>query len=619
MIRPETAAQLILQLNEMDESEDLEAKTGKGGDPGRSLFESICAMANEPGLGGGVILVGVSKEIGLFPFYTATGVTDPDGLSSNIASTCSTIFNSPFRVAITPEKVGKKIVLKIAVPEAPKAQKPLYFQATGLPKGAFRRSGPTDIRCTDEDLSAFFMDQSHETPDSHIVREASWHDIDPAAIAAYRKSRKQVHPDAPELALSDEDMLTSLSAIKHSDGRVRVTQAGILLFGKPTSLRRMFPSLRFDYIRVPSPGWAENIEAPFEALEMRGPLLLMAPKIMAAIADDLPRAFRIENQTSGQRTETPVIPFRVIREAVVNCLMHRNYRANKPVQILRYPNRIVIRNPGHSLKAEERFDEPGSAIRNPIVAEVLHETRLAETKGSGIKVMKQLMGQSGLASPTFESDRSLDEFTATFLFHHFLDEKDIAWLANFKSLPLTPDQIRGLIFVREVGAISNSVYRSINSVDTLTASKNLRKLRTMDLLQETGSGAKVSYIAGTEFNRLANRDGSTSSSTVSMDAKPTDKSEDADIATRLAVMPDRLRMEVKTAQLAQRLKPESAMGLIVRLCRWRELSLVEIAALLSKSAPHVSTKYVQPLISTGKLAYVIPEMVQHPHQKYKAS
>ncbi|MBY5692016.1 hypothetical protein HFO41_24855 [Rhizobium leguminosarum] len=618
MILPQPASELIKRLNEVDESEDLEAKAISGIDPGKSLYETICAMANEPGLGGGVVLLGVSREMGLFPFYTASGVRDPDKLSSDIVSACGSLFNAPVRVNITPEKVGKKVVLKIAVPESAKAQKPVYFKATGLPKGAYRRLGPTDVRCTDEDLSTFFMDQSHESADSQVVKEASWNDIDQNAIQAYRRARKEAYPAAAELEMRDEEMLEALGAVRIRDGKIRCTLAGVLLFGSQSALRRLLPSLRFDYIRVPSLGWAENTDIPFEALEMRGSLLLVAQKIMAAIADDLPKAFKIENHQTGQRTEMPVLPFRVIREAVVNALMHRNYRVNKPVQILRYPNRLVIKNPGYSLKSEERFDESGSFLRNPVTAEVLHETRYAETKGSGIRVMKRLMEKSGLASPTFESDRALDEFTATFLFHHFLDEKDISWLANFKELDLTQDQMKAMIFLREVGAISNSIYRGLNSVDTLTASKSLRKLRTMELIIEPLVGSKNTYVPGPAFSLLANKDGSTYGGTVSMDATVDEADPKRLLQSLMAEMPDRLRKEVKLAQLQARLQPDKAMDMIVRLCQWRALSLAEIARLLDKSSAHVSTKYVQSLVADGRLQYTFPEMIQHPHQRYRA-
>jgi len=51
-------------------------------------------------------------------------------------------------------------------------------------------------------------------------------------------------------------------------------------------------------------------------------------------------------------------------------------------------NRLEFRNPGYSLKAEELLGDPVSVSRNPWIAEVLHETRFAETKGRGISIMR---------------------------------------------------------------------------------------------------------------------------------------------------------------------------------------------------------------------------------------
>jgi ATP-dependent DNA helicase RecG len=118
------------------------------------------------------------------------------------------------------------------------------------------------------------------------------------------------------------------------------------------------------------------------------------------------------------------------------------------VQIIRYSNRIEIRNPGHSLKPLEKLGEPGSKTRNPSIAAVLHDTKYAETKGSGIKVMRELMKSANLTPPAFDSDREKDEFVVTLLFHHLLDESDLRWLAQFKDANITDDEAKLLIFSR---------------------------------------------------------------------------------------------------------------------------------------------------------------------------
>jgi ATP-dependent DNA helicase RecG len=62
--------------------------------------------------------------------------------------------------------------------------------------------------------------------------------------------------------------------------------------------------------------------------------------------------------------------------------MHRSYRSHSPVQIIRYANRLEIRNPGFSLKSPEHLGEPGSQPRNPKIAAVLHETRLPKPRAA---------------------------------------------------------------------------------------------------------------------------------------------------------------------------------------------------------------------------------------------
>ncbi len=93
--------------------------------------------------------------------------------------------------------------------------------------------------------------------------------------------------------------------------------------------------------------------------------------------------------------------------------------------VIRYSNRLEVRNPGYSLKAEERLGQPGSETRNPKIAAVLHDVKFAETKGSGIRVMRELMTENSLSLPLLESDRANNSFMTMLLFHHFLSRTDI--------------------------------------------------------------------------------------------------------------------------------------------------------------------------------------------------
>ena len=130
--------------------------------------------------------------------------------------------------------------------------------------------------------------------------------------------------------------------------------------------------MRVDYIRIPGNEWIANPDERFTTVDMRGPLLTLVFRIVDAIYSDLPKGFRLEDKDI--QADTIGMPVKALREAVTNALMHRSYRVNSPIQVIRYDNRLEIVNPGFSLKSEEQLGSPGSETRNPYIAAVFHET-----------------------------------------------------------------------------------------------------------------------------------------------------------------------------------------------------------------------------------------------------
>jgi ATP-dependent DNA helicase RecG len=173
-----TAQELFESLNQLDEHERIEAKRASA--IGKSFLETVCAFSNEPGLGGGWLLLGVARdddEPG--PAYRVEGVSRPDQLASDLATQCREVFNAPVRVDITAEQLQGKAVLLVFVPEAQPPAKPVYFRAQGLPRGAFRRIGSTDQHCTEDDLAVFYQNRELETFDSGIVADSTVADLSP--------------------------------------------------------------------------------------------------------------------------------------------------------------------------------------------------------------------------------------------------------------------------------------------------------------------------------------------------------------------------------------------------------------------------------------------------------
>lgn len=606
MISAKSIRELIDELNTADEGEALEAKLSS--EIGKSLMETICSMSNEPSMGGGTILLGLSKEeMSLFPFYQLEGLEQPDKLCSDIASACASQFNIAIRPDIHREIIGGKCVIRIDVPELIPALKPIYFKSTGLPRGAYRRIGSTDQRCTDDDIRAFFQTRSFDPPDKHLVEGASWEDLDPDAISAYRKARADLNPLAEELNWSDQDLMHALNCITFRDGVLGITRAGLVSFGKTTALRRLDPSNRVDYIRVNGKTWVSDPDTLLDSLEIRGATIRTIRRVISAILDDMPKSVKFV-EGSPQRTDIPLIPERVVREAVVNAVAHRSYQVNEPVQIIRYSNRLEIRNPGYSLKSEERFDEPGSSLRNPHIAEILHETRFAESKGSGIRVMRQKMRESGLAEPTFISSRDNDKFSVILLLHHFLSEEDWVWLGQFKEFDLEDEQLRALIYLREMEAIDNQCYRNLNQVDTLGATAALRKMKTVGLIESRGNGSRTYYVPGPQFVGIDRRQ---KPQPISMNANaPNMHGYGRALPTTIAA---------QISRLGKRVQPSTVESIIVQICAWQPASAEEIASWLGRTRNYITNRYLFRMAKEGKLRYTMPEMPKHPRQRYTAA
>ena len=622
-----TARNLFEELNSGDENVNIEAK--RSSEVGKSILETVCAFANEPDIGGGYLLLGAVRK-GFddqgFPIYEPENIANPDKVQSDLANQCASVFNIRLRPQIKQETIEGKTVIIVKVDEVPAAHKPVYFEKRGLPQGAYRRIGSTDQKCTEEDLSVFYS--SADSIETVIVKGSNLDDIDENAVSYYRKLRKQVNPAAEELAYEDTELLLALKACeKEPSGNYVLTNVGLIVFGKSMALRRLMPALRVDYIRVPGNRWVESSDKRFEhTIDMRGAFILLVNRAVNAITDDLPKGFELKGD--NLQAFTPIdLPNDTLREAIVNAFMHRSFRVNRPIQIIRYSNRIEISNPGFSLKSPEHLGEPGSELRNPYISAIFHDTNLAETKGSGIRSMRDQMKTAHLMPPTFESSRETNLFTVRLLLHHLLGEEDVKWLALFANYDLNNEQRLSLIFMRELGAIDNITYRQLNSdITTRKASLDLHRMCEKGLFELKGQGKNAYYIAGQEFISLNGRemyygDGEMYHGEEEMyygDGEMYHGEEEMyhgnEEMCRAEELPDELKKRI--GEIGKRMVAKDMESLIVDLCAFQPLSLVEIASLLHRNKVSMKNHYLSPLIKQGKLFFTIPEMIKHPNQKY---
>lgn len=655
-----TAKELFAELNSFDENRRIEAKSASA--VGKSMMETVCAFANEPGLCGGYLLLG-AKRTGIAedgrPIYEPENIENTDKIQSDFVAMCNSMFNVRIRPIINVEEYLGKTVIVVKIEELPESQKPAYFAKRGLPEGAFRRIGPSDEKCSEEDMYLFY--QSADTYDSCIVDDADLDDIDENALNFYRKLRKEVNPDAEELTLNDVDLLRALGAIKkNKQGGYDLTYTGLLVFGKQMSLRRLVPSFRVDYIRISGNQWLADGDNRFEqTIDMRGPLILMVNKACSAVMDDLPKGFELKKD-SMQASTPAILPNKVLREAIVNSYIHRSNRVNQPIQIIRYSNRIEIHNPGYSLKPQDDWGEPGSMLRNPRISEIFHDTNLAETKGTGIGAMRRLMKEAGLMPPTFESNHEANKFTARLLLHHFLSKENMEWLAQYAEFGLVNEQKLALVFVREVGAIDNATYRQLDSSITHARARlEIHKLCNLGFLEKKGQGRNTYYIRTSKVvslgERLRPQDERLLPQHGTLGEKIPPQGEryhgkhgtlgeryqgeneryqafeeryQGEVGTfgeryqgvnreeLLLLLPDDIKNRID--EVGKRVPKDILNKLVVDMCSIVPLSMDDLSVLLHRNSKSFKNKNIKVLLETKQLFYWIPEMINHPQQKYIA-
>lgn len=636
-----TAKEIFEELNSFDENRRIEAKSASA--VGKSMMETVCAFANEPGLQGGYLLLG-AKRVGMTgdgkPIYEPENIENSDKIQSDFVAMCNSVFNIHIRPIIQVEEYQGKTVVVVKIEELPVSQKPVYFAKRGLPDGAFRRIGPSDEKCSEEDMYLFY--QSADTYDSCVVDDTDLDDIDENALGFYRRLRKEVNPEAEELSLNDMDLLRALGAIKKTkDGGYHLTYTGLLVFGKQMSLRRLVPSFRVDYIRISGNQWMADGNNRFEqTIDMRGPLMLMVNKACSAVMDDLPKGFELKD--SLQASTPSILPNKVLREAIVNAFIHRSNRVNQPIQIIRYSNRIEIHNPGYSLKSPELWGEPGSELRNPRISEIFHDTNLAETKGTGMGAMRRLMKEAGLMPPTFESNHEVNKFTARLLLHHFLSKENMVWLSQYSEYNLINEQKLALVFVREVGAIDNLTYRQLDTTITHACARlEIHRLCELGFLVKKGQGRNTYYVKTEKVVSLGEmlphqgemfhgeekinhgkeekKGGIYHGEEEIYHGKEEKNGEMFHALNRdalLAELPEELKKQIL---VMKKWTPKNEMEqIIISLCSLRPYSIVELELLLQRSQKALKSFLIKALLESNKLFYWIPEMIRHPQQKYIA-
>jgi ATP-dependent DNA helicase RecG len=215
------------------------------------------------------------------------------------------------------------------------------------------------------------------------VDGATLDDLDLEAVDGYLRALYE--PGAPARR---DHYLRSLKCVEA--GGVP-TVSGLLLFGGDP--QRWFPDARISAVRFPG----ASVSGEFaDRKEIGGNLLQQLDHAMTFA----PAPARI----SGVERIERGIPDVVLREALVNALSHRDYRAASQVRLFVFSDRLEIISPGGLLNhlTLDSIRIAGISLRrNPVISSLLARARRQESLGIGIPEMIARMRARGLPEPEF--------------------------------------------------------------------------------------------------------------------------------------------------------------------------------------------------------------------------
>lgn len=372
------------------------------------VWESVSAFANTSG---GTLLLGLSEREGFVPdasfdakrtldqFVSGMGDGGKDGVR---------LANPPaYRSRILSLEECPVLVIEIMENEPPR--KPCYIDARGIRSGSYKRVWDKDVLLSATEL--FEIENALVRTGSDREAVATEAELDTKLVDELL--RRKEGSRALRGAETREEKLKRLGVIAPEGG---VTLAGLLVLGA-------YPQQRYPKLVIDVAVFPEN-----EKGSAQGPRFIdrelceggVVEEINAAV-EVVARNLRRTSVVSGAgRREELEIPREVLREAIANAVVHREYDARflgQSVSVNVYPNRIEVWSPGGlwGTRTRENLAEGISECRNDLLMSLVEgvpildlDQKIAEGNGTGIPFMINEMKSRALGGPEF--DVGLDHF-----------------------------------------------------------------------------------------------------------------------------------------------------------------------------------------------------------------
>lgn len=367
----------LLDLIASGESETVEFKKSTG--LIREGIETICAFANHRG---GYLLFGIDDHGGI------VGQQVTDDTIKNIANAVK--LNTDPKLYPCIEKIaleGKTCIL-VTVEESPLKPHLAYGRA-------YLRVGTANQKL-DRERYEYLLQQRFNGYgfDYRVQPEAALNDIDTDSLYRFLETANSVRNINENLLLPPDIVLQKLDLMTEKG----ITNAAVLLFGK---YPEEFFSNHFE-IKCGKFAGETGYDEISNEKEFRQNLI---ENFHAALTFVLESIGKNSMKRDVHRTETWEFPVSVLREALVNMIVHRDYRQNIKSTVEIRPSAVSFYNPaqlfGPSITIERLKTLHPSRPGNSLIAKIFYLMGLFENWGGGtLKILSETI-KSGKRSPEF--------------------------------------------------------------------------------------------------------------------------------------------------------------------------------------------------------------------------
>jgi ATP-dependent DNA helicase RecG len=257
---------------------------------------------------------------------------------------------------------------------------------------------------------------------------------------------------------------------------------GLLLFGKNPS--HVMPQARLL-------ARAELADGKASRMDFDQAMVLVPGKLEEWLTKVLPSTF---DRSRMQRREQVDLPFEMIREAVVNALIHRDYSLEgQKCQLVVNADTITIKSPGGptppiTLDQLRSFTAPMKS-RNPLLHYVFARMGLAEEQGLGLTSLKRQAEQLALPLPTFTMEG--DSIVLTI---YRSKAAAVSALGETVLKQMSKAERAGWEWLSSKTDTTSTEYAAAMKVPNRTALNHLNRFRKLDLLEKSGAGTNTRYV-----------------------------------------------------------------------------------------------------------------------------